>query len=261
MTDISDVHITRWGSNGTRLVLVHGGVQGTRQSGAAHFSAQERLAEHGYEVLVPDRPGHGRSPAPGRPDNAEADGEWVAELLGDGAHLVGHSFGGCVALSATSRRPTAVKSLTLIEPGMQALALDRLPVLLFLLRMLATLKLSFSAEQRIKRFSKLMHIPDAMGGAARSREEYAAMGQALSVLKVPAKTILEQQLSQISQAGIPLLVVTGGWSAGVDVTADVVAQLGNGQRETIRSPHHFPQVISNDFNDLLLRFMREAQGG
>ena len=258
MTEISGVHITRWGSNGTRLVLVHGGVQGTQQSGAAHFSAQERLAEHGYEVLVPDRPGHGRSPAPDRPDDAEADGEWVAELLGDGAHLVGHSFGGCVALSAASRRPTAVKSLTLIEPGMQALAIDRLPVLLFVLRMLATLKLSFSAEQRIKRFSKLVHIPDGMGGVARDREALNAMGQALSVLKVPTKTTLKRQLSQLGQARIPLLVVTGGWSKAVDVTADVVAQLGNGKRATIPSPHHFPQVISDDFNKLLLRFMHET---
>jgi pimeloyl-ACP methyl ester carboxylesterase len=179
--------------------------------------------------------------------------------LGDGAHLVGHSFGGCIALAATSRRPTAVKSLTLIEPGMQALAIDRLPVLLFVLRMLATLKFSFSAEQRIKRFSKLTHIPDALGGAARGREEYDAMGKALSVLKVPTKTTLKRQLSQLSQAGIPLLVVTGGWSAGIDVTADVVAKLGNGKRETIPSPHHFPQVISDDFNDLLVRFMRETQ--
>ena len=128
MTEISGVHLTRWGDTGTKLVLIHGGVQGTKQSGAAHFSAQERLAERGYELLVPDRPGHGRSPAPNRPDDAEADGEWVAELLGDGAHLVGHSFGGCVALAATSRRPAAVKSLTLIEPGMQALAIDKLPV-------------------------------------------------------------------------------------------------------------------------------------
>jgi len=259
MTEISGVHCTRWGHTGTKLVLVHGGVQGTKQSGAAHFSAQERLAERGYEVLVPDRPGHGRSPAPDRPDDAGADGEWVAELLGDGAHLVGHSFGGCVALSATSRRPTAVKSLTLIEPGMQTLAIDRLPVLMFVLRMLATLKLSFSAEQRIKRFSKLMHIPDEMGGAARGREEYNAMGRAVSVIKIPTKATLERQLSQLSQAGIPLLVVTGGWSKGVDVTADVVAQLGNGKRVTIPSPHHFPQVISDAFNDSLVQFMCEAQ--
>jgi pimeloyl-ACP methyl ester carboxylesterase len=259
MTEISGVHITRWGHTGTKLVLLHGGVQGTKKSGTAHFSAQERLAERGFEVLVPDRPGHGRSPAPNRPDDAEADGEWVAGLLGDGAHLVGHSFGGCVALAATSRRPTAVKSLTLIEPGMQALAIDRLPVLLFVLRMLATLKLSFSAEQRIKRFSKLMHIPDMIGSAAGDREEYDAMGRAISALKVPTKATLERQLSQLNQAGIPLLVVTGGWSAGVEVTADVVAQLGNGKRVTISSPHHFPQVISDAFNDLLVQFTREAQ--
>ncbi len=259
MTEISGVHITRWGHTGTKLVLIHGGVQGTKKSGAAHFSAQERLAERGYEVLVPDRPGHGRSPAPNRPDDAEADGQWVAELLGDGAHLVGHSFGGCVALAATSRRPTAVKSLTLIEPGMQALAIDKLPVLLFVLRMLATLKLSFSAERRIKRFSKLMHIPDMMGGAAGSREEYDAMGRAISALKVPTKATLERQLAQLNQAGIPLLVVTGGWSAGVDVTADVVAKLGKGKRVTISSPHHFPQLISDAFNDLLGQFIREGQ--
>ncbi len=259
MTQMSGIHITRWGHTGTKLVLLHGGVQGTKRSGTAHFSAQERLAERGCEVLVPDRPGHGRSPAPNRPDDAEADGEWVAELLGDGAHLVGHSFGGCVALAATSRRPTAVKSLTLIEPGMQALAIDRLPVLLFVLRMLATLKLSFSAEQRIKRFSKLMHIPDMMGGAAGGREEYNAMGRAISALKVPRKATLERQLSQLNQAGIPLLVVTGGWSAGVDATADVVARLGNGKRVTISSPHHFPQVVSDAFNDLLMQFIREAQ--
>jgi pimeloyl-ACP methyl ester carboxylesterase len=258
MTEISGVHITRWGYTGTKLVLIHGGVQGTKRSGTAHFSAQERLAERGYEVLVPDRPGHGRSPSPNRPDDAEADGEWVAELLGDGAHLVGHSFGGCVALAATSRRPSAVKSLTLIEPGMQALAIGRLPVLLFVLRMLGTLKFSSSPEQRIKRFSKLMHIPDMMG-AAGSREECDAMGRAISVLKVPTKATLERQLSQLSHAGIPLLVVTGGWSAGVDVTADVVAQLGNGRRVTISSPHHFPQVVSDTFNDLLAQFTREAQ--
>ncbi len=33
--------------------------------------------------------------------------EWAAELMGDGAHLVDPSFGGCVALSAASRCSTA----------------------------------------------------------------------------------------------------------------------------------------------------------
>ena len=142
---------------------------------------------------------------------------------------------------------------------MQALAINKLPVLLFVLRMLATLKLPSSEEQRIKRFSKLMHIPEALGGAAHNREEYEAMGRAVSALKVPTKETLERQLLQLSEAGIPLLVVTGGWSEAVDMTADVVAQLGHGKRVIISSPHHFPHLISDAFNDLLVQFIGEGQ--
>src|SRR5262249_30613267 len=40
----------------------------------------------------------------------------VAELLGDGAQLVGHSYGGVVSLLAAAQRPEAVRSLVLIEP-------------------------------------------------------------------------------------------------------------------------------------------------
>lgn len=42
-------------------------------------------------------------------------------LLGDGAHLVGHSDGGLVALRAAALRPAAVRSLCLFEPATQAL--------------------------------------------------------------------------------------------------------------------------------------------
>ncbi|MEJ0006720.1 MAG: alpha/beta fold hydrolase [Steroidobacteraceae bacterium] len=94
-----------------------GSAQGGRLGGEHHFSAQQRLAQRGWQVIAPDRPGHGRSAAPGRPDDAEADGAWVADLLDGGSHLVGHSFGGCVVLAAAASRPLAVRSLTLIEPG------------------------------------------------------------------------------------------------------------------------------------------------
>jgi ABC-type taurine transport system ATPase subunit len=85
------------------------------------------------------------------------------------------------------------------------------------------------------------------------------MGRAVSALKVPTKETLERQLLQLNKAGIPLLVVTGGWSEAVDMTADVVAQLGHGKRVIISSPHHFPQVISEDFNNLLVQFIHETQ--
>jgi pimeloyl-ACP methyl ester carboxylesterase len=259
MTKLPNVHVSHWGESGTRIVLVHGGVQGSKVPGTSHFSMQAKLADRGYQLIVPDRPGHGKTPAPGRPDDAEADGEWVADLLGDGAHLVGHSFGGCVALAAASKRPSAVKTLTLIEPGMQAVAVRKLPVLFFVLRMLLTLRLSTSEKKRIEGFSKLMHIPGEMSGSVNTEAEYEEMGRAVLSLRVPKAATLEHQLLQFRQANIPLLVVSGGWSKAVDVTADVVAQLGNGRRVTIPSPHHFPQAISDSFNDLLDQFIRENQ--
>jgi pimeloyl-ACP methyl ester carboxylesterase len=45
-----------------------------------------------------------------------------AELLGDGAHLDGHSFGGVIALLAAALKPDAVHSLTVSEPGLLRVA-------------------------------------------------------------------------------------------------------------------------------------------
>jgi len=101
---------------------VHGGAQGSGAAGERNFAAQRPLADRSFQLIVPDRPGHGRSPDPGRPDDAEADGQWVAELLEGGSHLVGHSFGGAVALAAAARRAGNVLSLTLIEPAMHKVA-------------------------------------------------------------------------------------------------------------------------------------------
>jgi pimeloyl-ACP methyl ester carboxylesterase len=74
-----------------------------------------------YRVLAPDLLGYGRS-APWRRDAPlTSDGELgVLEALLDVAarpvHLVGHSYGGSVALSAARRFPPRIASLTLIEP-------------------------------------------------------------------------------------------------------------------------------------------------
>jgi len=251
------IWITRWGQSGPKVVLVHGSAQGSSVGGDHHFSRQQRLAEQGWQLLVPDRPGHGRSSSPGRPDDAEADGEWVADLLGDGAHLVGHSFGGCVALAAAARRPPAVRSLMLIEPGMQKLAIRDPAVRRFVLNLLVVLKLSFSAESRAKRFAKLLHIPAEIRGGGDA-EELKRMGQAIARLRVPSKETLESELGVIMREGIPLLVVTGGWSPAFDATASRVAAVGGGQTAVIPSEHHFPQIVSDEFNLLLMRFMKAS---
>jgi pimeloyl-ACP methyl ester carboxylesterase len=249
------LHVTRWGSSGPRLVLVHGGAQGSG-GGPPCFAAQQRLAARGYQILVPDRPGHGRSPDPGRPDDAAADGALVAELLEPGAHLVGHSFGGCVALDAASRRPEAVQSLTLIEPALQRVAMGDPRVRRFVLGMVWILLSSLSPAARFRRVTRHLGIPAEFG--ARSPEQIARMGKAARRLVLPARATLERQLAGVRDRRLPLLVVTGGWNPAFEAIGDAVAERGGGRRLVIRSPHHFPQLVSDEFDDALERLVREA---
>src|ERR1700692_1712956 len=75
------------------------------------------FAHHGYGVLAPDLPGHGRSS--GAPLPAIADmADWTAALLDAAgaarARLVGHSMGSLVALEMAARHPARVTALSLI---------------------------------------------------------------------------------------------------------------------------------------------------
>ena len=240
--------------------MVHGSAQGSEVGGERHFSAQQRLAERGWQLIVPDRPGHGRSPSPGRSDDAEADAVWLADLLAeskDGAHLVGHSFGGCVALAAALRRPDLVRSLTLIEPGMQKLALGNPIVRRFGLQMMMVILFSVSAASRARRFAQLVRIPPEIRGGS-SADELKRLGQGIARLKVPSGDTLQRELGEVKRAAIPLLVVTGGWSPAFEATADAVASAGNGSRMVIKSEHHFPQLVSDEFNQALAAFMTDC---
>ena len=162
-----------------------------------------------------------------------------------------------MALAAAAKRPAAVRSLTLIEPGMQKLATSDPHVRRLGLRMLLVLLFSPSAASRATRFAKLLHIPPEIRGSS-SREELARMGRGLSAMKIPSKEVLERQLSDIQRAAIPLLVVTGGWSPAFEATADRVASIGNGRRIVIESEHHFPHLVGAQFNQVLAKFLEES---
>jgi len=75
------------------------------------------FAHHGFGVLAPDLPGHGRSA--GAPLKSIAEmADFVAALLDAAgaiaAKLIGHSMGSLIALEAVARHPSRVASLGLI---------------------------------------------------------------------------------------------------------------------------------------------------
>jgi pimeloyl-ACP methyl ester carboxylesterase len=75
------------------------------------------FAHHGFAVLVPDLPAHGRSPGPIR-DSIGVYADWIAALIEsatlESAAVVGHSMGSLIALETAIRHPQRVAKLALI---------------------------------------------------------------------------------------------------------------------------------------------------
>lgn len=141
---------------GETVVLLHSSASSSTQWRSLIESLQTR-----FRVLAPDLYGYGGSEAwPGhKPLTLGAEAKIVEALAktSDGPiHLVGHSYGGAVALRAALYSKIALRSLTLIEP-------------------VAFHLLWNSGETTIGSFGEVRSISDAVSGAVSSGAYHNAM--------------------------------------------------------------------------------------
>ncbi|WP_304442188.1 alpha/beta fold hydrolase [Mycobacterium sp. 3519A] len=114
MTDL--LHVHRFGPSGPPQILAVHGLTG-------HGLRWQTLATRhlpDYAIVAPDLIGHGRS-SWAAPWNIDANVAVLADLLdaeaGGPVVVVGHSFGGAVALNLAAARPDLVASLVLLDPA------------------------------------------------------------------------------------------------------------------------------------------------
>ena len=266
------IHVTRWGKSGPRVVIIHGGVQGGVGGGPTTFANQEVWGSNGWRVEAVDRPGFGKSPTRGV-DDMSRDAIWISNMLGSGANLIGHSWGGAEALLAAARRPAAVRSLVLVEPALTAIvaadpALKDNPAVIAGDRMRSRLLMAATTPgQYGASFARM--LGSAPAGSAETNVAINAMssdpalatrtGCALLEGRIPAPAVFQKAISTIAEAHVPVLIVTGGWNPGFDAAADVLARLTHGRHVIVRSPNHFVQLTNSiDFNREVAAFMRDA---
>ena len=123
MSTIAHLSGSRSKSTPDVMIALHCSASSGRQ-----WDAYAGMLPRGTRLIAPDLIGYGRAEswASGSPVSLEAEANLLEPLLSstDGAvHLVGHSYGGSVALQMALRWPDRVKSLTLFEPVRFALLL------------------------------------------------------------------------------------------------------------------------------------------
>jgi pimeloyl-ACP methyl ester carboxylesterase len=229
-----------------RLVFVHGSVVG----GAGTWRAQRPLGER-FELVVLERPGF----PPNRPVERvdfEEDAVWLAELLRDGDHLVGHSYGGVICLLAASARPEALASLTVIEPPCTSVALD-VPAVREFAEGGAWL---WANGPRDDPEAFLRMFLEAVGSA------YDPPSPLPPPLAQTARLLMNERgpweaeipLAVLAATGFPKLVVSGAHHAAFDAICDRLERELAAERAIFPGHGHAAQRHP-DFNETLTRFV------
>ncbi len=246
---MSELSATTWGA-GTPVVLVHGSLA----TGSDEWPAQQPLAEEGFQLRALDRRGYGQSPAADGEDFLR-DAEDIAEIVGDGSHLVGHSYGGLGAMFAAARRPDATLSLALLEPPAFSLA-GRDPAAEELVAGIRRIwEQDLPDREWVVRFLEAVGTdPDSLPPGFL--DEVIGLVPVLRRGRPPWEVDLP--LAELASSDFPKLVVTGGHNAGFDAICDELAERIGAARVVVEGAGHEIQFTGDPINDVLLDHWRQA---
>ena len=233
---------------GPRVVLVHGSM------GYPSWRNQKVLSER-FQLEILIRPGYPPNP-PEATIDFEGDAKLVASHLGNGAHLVGHSYGGVVSLLAAALRPEAIISLTVTEPPCFNVARGQAVVD----DCVAAAERLYASEiqdprQFVLAFMEIIgltaQLPDPLPA------ELLQLAEGWMVEKFPWKAQIP--LAELREASFPKLVVSGALShPALVAVCDVLEKELEAERVVLQETNH-RIMHSPDFNGVLEEFLIAAE--
>lgn len=196
----------------------------------------------------------------------------MPKRLGEASHLIGHSFGGAIALLAAARRPRAVRSLILIEPALQPMLTTK-PLLLLKSGVRAALQGmadAFNTSETPAEFARAFtaglgtdgkHGPNPSQAALLEHPDRAeALGCAVLRARIASPDEMRKTADIVAKERIPVAFVSGGYNTGQDAGCAAMASMMGAKHVVVSAPNHFiQQVCPYEFNDFAENFMKGAQ--
>jgi pimeloyl-ACP methyl ester carboxylesterase len=231
-----------------RVVLIHG----SGGNAETAWTAVRPLAER-FTLVRPSRGGYPPNPPLERID-FETQAQELAPLLGDGAHLVGHSYGGVISLLIAARHPDRVRSLAVSEPPAFGLVRGN-PTVDALVDRLDEHFTSGPREPRAfaEGFLALVgtnaQLPDPLPPEAEQSIR-ATMAE-----RMPWEA--EIPLDELARASFPKLVVSGAHHPAFDAVCDVLEKRLPARREVLPGAGHgIPRAPG--YRELLAGFLDDS---
>lgn len=250
---MSGTECEAWG-NGERVVVVHGSFA----TGPMEWEGQRALADQGYQLLVSTRraylPGH-----VGEGEDFLTDAEDVVAMLGDGAHLVGHSYGGIAAMLAAADRPEAVRSLVLAEPPVFSAAPEHPDVAMLREQMKKVFARPGSDREFVDTFLRAVgtpveELPQELVADMVAMAPAVRRGRPAWDVRVP--------VARLAEAAFPILVLSGNHHPAFTAMCDALARDLGAQHRTVEGAGHEVQMVAEEFNAALLELWgRVGTGG
>jgi pimeloyl-ACP methyl ester carboxylesterase len=242
----ADLDVERIGS-GPPVLLVHGSIVDAGRT----WRLQRELAER-WTLLIPNRPGFGSSPPLARGD-FDLEAPLIAELLGDGAHLIGHSYGAVIALLAAAIRPQAVHSLIVSEPGLLTLAAGD-PVADAMIthgEQMYRAGPTMAPAEFLRQFRAGVHsaheTPDVL-------PDWLEHGATLAANERPPWEA-EPPLAELAGAPFGKLVISGGHSPVFEAVCDNLAEAIGAERRILPGRQHTIPTLGATYNGCIEEFM------
>jgi len=231
-----------------RLLFVHGSVVNAELT----WSAQKPLARQ-FEIVAPNRRGFPPGPDVERVD-FEDEAEWLDPFVEPGTHLVGHSYGGVIALLAAARRPQLVRSLTVIEPPAFGVARGNPAADAFTARIEE--HWTNGPRDPAEFLRGFLELVGSSIPAGTLTPELLQGARTLMVEHSPAEAAIP--LDELARAPFPKLVVSGGHSAAFEAVCDVLEHRLRAERAVLPGAGHSVQRLGGPFNALLTDFVTRA---